>query len=447
MPDTATAPATETLGPSGVTPTPAGPPAVRPGTPGGGTHPSSSPSTKEHLKAIFSKAADRDSTGRQVQKTSPPQPKPQEKPKPVAPVASPESTDPEDPEFEAGEPTGEPEDPETSDTPSGEPTPDKGTQEPPKGKGKGPDPWKLVNTYKGKLKELERDLAETRAKVADPELVTKLSKRAEAAEARLKELDSEMRYVDYTKSTEFMEKHEVPYQRAWKAAGKVINELTVANSDGTTRPATLQDMVELANLPLAKAYERAVEKFGDLASTVMTHREKIVELAELREEDLANARKQATERDERQQQTDLQLRHETAEVFTRINEEQIQKQDFLRPREGDTEFNARLEKARAFVENAFSANLRDPKLTKDQRAQIIQRMVTVRNRAVGFSALRLDNKRLTAELAAAKKALAEYNSSEPGKGDGKKDPGTAQLDPRSRLEQAIRGAADRTTWR
>jgi hypothetical protein len=305
----------------------------------------------------------------------------------------------------------------------------------------------VVNTYKAKNKELERELADTRSKLTDPELVTKLSQRAEAAEARLKELDSEMRFIDYSKSSDFKEKHEVPYERAWKAASKVISELTVANSDGTTRPAALQDMVELANLPLAKAHELAVEKFGDLASTVMGHREKIVDLVQQREEDIANARKQAGERNERQQQTDHQLRQETAELFQRINGEQIQKQDFLRPREGDTEFNARLEKARTFVEQAFSANLRNPNLSKEERAQIIQRMVTVRNRAIGFSAMRLDNKRLKAELATAKQALAEYHGDEPGKGQGKKDAGTGYVEPRSRLEQAVRAAADRTTYR
>jgi hypothetical protein len=362
-----------------------------------------------------------------------------------------EATGTEDPEnlgFEPGdetpvEPAVAPEEAPAPETPAEAETPPAAPA-----KGKGPDPWKLVNSIKKERTALQREVTELRAKQADPELVTNLTKRAETAEARLKELDAEMHYVDYSKSQEFKEKHEIPWERAWKSAGKVIAELSVSEAEGATRPATLQDLVKLANMPLQEAHRAAVEMFGDLASTVMQHRQKIVELSEAREEDLATARKTAAERSQTQTQAQQQLRQETSELFQRFNDQQVKEQDFLRPREGDDEFNDRLEKARTFVRQTMASNLRDPKLTKEQRAQIMQRMVTVQNRAIGFSALRLENKRLKAELAKKNGALADFRGSEPGNGQGAKQPaGAVVSDPTQRLHSAIRQAADTVNYR
>jgi hypothetical protein len=68
------------------------------------------------------------------------------------------------------------------------------------------------------------------------------------------------------------------------------------------------------------------------------------------------------------------------------------------------------------VDDALNGNPADPKLTPDQRAQIIRKHVAIRNRAAAFEALRLDYERTLAKLEASEKKLGEYEKSTPGAG-------------------------------
>ena len=106
-----------------------------------------------------------------------------------------------------------------------------------------------------------------------------LRKKHEAAEARARALDEEMRFIDYTKSSEFQDKYQKPYTNAWTRAEADLRELTVALEDGNSRPATVQDLLLLANTPLGEARKLASAMFGDAADDVMAHRRIVRELS------------------------------------------------------------------------------------------------------------------------------------------------------------------------
>lgn len=290
----------------------------------------------------------------------------------------------------------------------------------PVGKGKA-SPWKLLDTFKGKLAERERELAELRSKSADPEMVTGLTKRAQTAEARNKELESDMKYVDYKKSSEFKEKYEQPFQKAWIRAVKDVTQLTVTDEAGTQRVATAEDLWSLVNLPLGEATRRAKELFGDdLGNYVMSnHYGKIRELSEAQTEALETARKEGTNREQQKAQDTQLIRGEVAQTYERVRDEQAQKQPWLQEREGDDDWNAKLAKSLNFVEETLKSSAFDSKLTAEQRAELVSRHVAVRNRAIAFPMLRLENKRQKAELDALRKQVAEFTGTEPGAGDGK----------------------------
>src|SRR2546422_2001132 len=123
--------------------------------------------------------------------------------------------------------------------------------EPPEGKpaptdGKKDSPWKLLDQFKTRVVTLERELAETKAKVPDPSQHETTSKRLEAAEKRRTELEEEIRYVNYAKSQEFAEKYQRPYEEAWAKAANDLAELQVTDENGAARPANAKDLVMLA---------------------------------------------------------------------------------------------------------------------------------------------------------------------------------------------------------
>ena len=154
---------------------------------------------------------------------------------------------------------------------------------------------------KKKHAEAEKRLAEREAKIKEleqrnPEEASVLMSRLEAAEKRAKALDDEIRYVNYTKSEEFREKYQKPYESAWAKAVAEIGELTIETEQGT-RAATAHDLLQISNLPLGEARKMAKELFGDAADDVMAHRRTIRELSDAQNKALEEAQKNAGERE------------------------------------------------------------------------------------------------------------------------------------------------------
>jgi len=319
--------------------------------------------------------------------------------------------------------------------------------EAPKGQSKA-NPWKLVDTYKQKAKSLEIELEQHKAKLADPELITNLNKKLEAIEARNKELESHIRYKDFEKSEEFRDQFQKPIDEAWDAARWDLAELSVANADGTSRQASVEDLAMLANMRLQEAKAKAVEMFGDLADEVMGHRRKILELSRKQSERLEKAKKESVDYHQKETLAEQTFRREVVELNEKINARQLQQLDFLQPKEGDAEFNERLQTAREFVEGTLGSSIKDKNLTREQRAELVERMVTVKNRAIGFSAMKLEVSRLKAQLAEKDKIIARFQQGEPGPGNGRKAADTASAgDPRATLHSAFDRAADLATYR
>lgn len=291
------------------------------------------------------------------------------------------------------------------------------------GDGKSAPSWKLVQTYKAEAKALKKELAELRNGSSNlPQLQEQLKssvERAESAEKRAKELSDHMRFLDYQRSDEFVKNHQQPWERACAKAAKDLAGLNLSDANGNARKATINDLMSLCSMELGQAREQADAWFGSSADDVMDHRRKLNELMESQQLALDDAKKNGEERYKTQSQSWQKLQEESANLWQKFNKEDAEKYDFLKPKEGDTEFNERLEKAKGVVEKAFSGNALDPKLSAEDRAKIIRAQVAVRNRAIGYSTLKLENTRLQKQLAEKDKALKEFQGSEPTPGRGK----------------------------
>ncbi len=347
-------------------------------------------------------------------------------PSTATPAAKPETPRPGeqtiDPEQEAQPPEQEQEQqtPESEQKPGDEP---KGLDS----KGGKVSPWKLVNHYKTDNAKLHAEIAQLRAATTKPgELPKEATERFTALEARNKALEDEIRHVNYSKSQEFIDKYQTPYEQAWGKAISELRELTVADQDGNARSATVQDLVALANMPLGAALTTAKAWFGDAATEILAHRRTLRELSDKQAGALEEAKKTAgtreTEMREQQNRQMSVMREETAKLWNQFNDEAVKQYEFLRPVEGQPERNAKLEQASKFVDETLALNPGASK-TPEQRAEAIKRHTAVRNRAIGYSVIKHENTTLKSQVAELQKALEAYKGSEPTAGQPHSKPG------------------------
>lgn len=341
------------------------------------------------------------------------EPTPEEKPKDSAPESP---TSPP----EADKPTPGSESPETSHTP------EPGAAPQPEKKGKA-NPWKLVDEFKGRAATLEKELSELKKVLPNPEDQKKMVAQVEAIHKRNQELEEEIRYVNFSKSKEFTEKYQQPYEQAWQKAMSELGELTVSGDDGTERPLHPNDLLELVNLPIKQARALATEKFGDFAQDVMDHRTKIKSIFEAQQKALEDARKGGEERERFRQQQFQQamgtIQKQVVEMWKKTNDEALKDESiskYFKPLEGDDEGNKRLERGFQLANQALSGiDPRDPRLSPEQRAEVIKVHTAVRLRAAAFGRTMLQLEKAREENTKLKAELAKYRSAEPGHGEGK----------------------------
>lgn len=346
---------------------------------------------------------------------------PKSPPKPAAKAAAKPADAAEDPEanLEEDAKPGEEAKPDEKAGPEGKPG------EPAAEKTGKTSPWKLVESYKKSNAQLQQEIAELRTSMKPGELPKEHQDKFTAIEARNKELEDEIRHVNYSKSKEFEEQYQKPYEEAWVNAISDLKELVITNDDGSSRTSTAQDLIALSNMPLGQARATAKAWFGDSADDVMAHRRTIRDLSDKQTKALEDSKTHGSERDQ-QRTAEMQAKHkarseESAKVWAQVNAEALEKYEYLRPVEGETERNEKLEKATAFVDKTLKMNLNQAK-TVEERDSIIKAHAALRNRAVGFSVLKHENVSLKAKVVELEKAIAEFQASEPTNGGPKSQP-------------------------
>ena len=294
------------------------------------------------------------------------------------------------------------------------------TEDPKKGK---VNPWKLVDEYKAKVAKLEADHVEVSKRAIPEDQWKKTNETLAQRESRLKELEEEIRYVNYSKSEEFKTKYQQPYEKQWQRTMAELGELTVETADGGIRPLAANDILDLVNAPLGKAHEMAVERFGDLWPEVMAHRKEIRKLFDEQLSALDEARKSGADREksitEQSQRQYAETSTQIRETWSKANEEVTvdpKYGSYFTPVDGDQEGNLRLAKGFELADRAFSENPLAPGLTTEQRQGIVRRHAAVRNRAAAFGRLTYQNQQSKTRIADLEKQLAEYKGSEPAAG-------------------------------
>lgn len=309
-------------------------------------------------------------------------------------------------------------------------------------KGQKVKPWDLLDKFKSRVVALEKENAELKAKSNGSEVPKEALDKINTLETRNKELEDEIRFTKFEKSKEYQDNYHKPYLEAWHKAVAELQELTITEADGRTRAGNAKDLLMLAQLPLGKARQLANQWFGDAADDMMAHRRVLRELSDRQEKALEDARANGGER-EKQAALELKAKEEAAaknlaKAWDTINGEATAKYEFLRPVDGQPERNTALEKAIKFVDDSFAMSVNSAK-TEQERDDVIRRHSALRNRAIGFSVLKHENKSLRAENEELKKKVSEYEASEPTSGEQGHDSRKMMTDP---MTHALQGLAD-----
>ncbi len=292
-----------------------------------------------------------------------------------------------------------------------------------KGDPKKVSPWKLVDQFKQRALAAEQRALELEKQVLPEHDRTQMSERLTKAEQRAKELDEEIRYVNYTKSSEFREKYEQPFQRAVGSAIKELNGMTFQDDKGASRQFDVNVLMELVNMSLPQARQLSNSLFGDLANDVMSHRNEIRKNLDEQANAIETAKKTGIERDsQRQEQMKSffqQVGSEAKQYWEGFNQE-VQKHpehgEFVKPKEGNEEWNAALEKGFEMAKKAFAVNVTDHRLTPEQRKDAVKLQSALYNKAAAYGPMRLEIKNLRKALSERETELGKYKSTTPAAG-------------------------------
>jgi hypothetical protein len=273
--------------------------------------------------------------------------------------------------------------------------------------------------FAAKVTELERAKSEGTRKEVE-EATKALKAEMDSIRKNAEELDTEVRYLNYTRSGEYKQKYEAPLREAWQTALGDIDGIRVTDEDGTERDANHQDIMTLLNVPVAKAAIIAQETFGPAAPEMMAHRRKILELTQSRDKSIAEWKEKGAQREVEKSKLVETRQSRSRELFESqfADYEKTHAQLFGRE-EGDEDGNRLLDESDRLIKIALKGEGVDADMGYDDKVDLItkaQAQVALRARAYGRERLRVI--RLQQKVAELEKKVGKVRSSEPGQGEG-----------------------------
>lgn len=262
------------------------------------------------------------------------------------------------------------------------------------------------------VSEKDREIAELRARSEKAPVNNAVLEENKALKKRMEALEEEIRYVDFTKSSEFKEKFERPYQDAYTDAVEEVKELRVNLPDGQSRPATAQDLDKILQAETQDVRTLANEMFGDAAPDVLAARRRLAELTRNANRESKRYRESAAERERQKAIKAAEEKEGMGRMWKQANEAIAERYpEHFGHIEGDDEYNKELDAGYQTVEKAHS-----PDLPMEER---MSRLAAVRHRAAAFRAKMLQVKRLKSRVQELEQVVAEYEKSAPAGGHGK----------------------------
>lgn len=270
-----------------------------------------------------------------------------------------------------------------------------------------------------KVAELERAKSEGTKKEIE-EATKALKAEMDSIRKNAEELDTEVRYLNYTRSSEYKQKYEAPLREAWQTALGDIEGIRVTDADGTERDASHEDIMAILNVPVAKAAIIAQEMFGAAAPEIMAHRRRILELTQARDKSISEWKEKGSQREVEQKKQLESRQSRSRQLFdSQFTEFEKSHNQLFGREDGDEEGNKLLDESDRLIKIALKGEGIDADMGYDDKVDLItkaQAQVALRARAYGRERLRVI--RLQQKVAELEKKVGKVRSSEPGQGEG-----------------------------
>ena len=270
-----------------------------------------------------------------------------------------------------------------------------------------------------KVSELERAKSEGTKREIE-EATKALKSEMDSIRKNAEELDTEVRYLNYTRSGEYKQKYEAPLRNAWQTALGDIEGIRVTDGDGTERDASHEDIMAILNVPVAKAAIIAQEMFGAAAPEIMAHRRRILELTQARDKSIAEWKEKGSQREVEQKKQLESRQSRSRELFdSQLADYEKSHSQLFGREDGDDDGNKLLDESDRLIKIALKGEGIDADMGYDDKVDLItkaQAQVALRARAYGRERLRVI--RLQQKVAELEKKVGKVRSSEPGQGEG-----------------------------
>ena len=267
-----------------------------------------------------------------------------------------------------------------------------------------------------KLKALETAREEgTRAEIK--KATEEYEKKVSALEAKYNEVETRLKFTDYTRSTEYKDKFEKPLQSAWQEAIADISGATIELEDGSERQASHQDIQALLHLPAIAAAKRATELFGAAAPAVLQHRNSILSIMKARDGAVREYQEKGAEREREMSAKASQQMERVYGVFNETirNYESADAGLYGRPEDPDAQ--KFWDAGDRLIALAVKRQGLDSSLPEEEQSAVLTKaQAAVAARARAFGPLRHRVMKLESELEELRGKHAKLSKSEPGQG-------------------------------
>jgi hypothetical protein len=301
-------------------------------------------------------------------------------------------------------------------------------------------PKKPADFLREKLSKVEKERDTFKAEIEklkatptgeDPEKKT-LAERIEAQTKELETLREELKFTDYSKSGEFKEKFEKPFVEAYQSGLSQMMGFKVTDEDGTIRQMTQQDFDRLMGMSDTDFAENAPDMLGKAINLMTWNRQRILDLNSTQRKALEEFRKVGGEREKQRSESQQAAAKRANEIWERSNKEAIDKHpEFFKPDDTDPKTKELLTKGFNRADAAFNGGKlvdKDGQVKNLSQEELVALHSEVRNKAAAFNTIVYRMNKLKSELEGARKELAQYKASEPGKADGERKEKETQAD-------------------
>jgi hypothetical protein len=268
----------------------------------------------------------------------------------------------------------------------------------------------------GKLAALEKAREEgTRAEVAKAakEYEAKLSE----VKKRNEELETELKYTNYTRSPEYSEKYQKPLENAWKNVLRDIDGYEIDTGDGSTRAASVDDIKQLVGMTALRAAKVANELFGDAAPEILAHRRRIVELTEQRQAAIEEYRTKGAERErEMQSRQSQQVSHVMEKFHTGLKAYEESHPEIFGRDSKDEEIQKAFDAGDRLVSVALKGDGLNDKSPDEYTELLTKAQAALAARARSFGPERIRRIRAEQKVVELEERLGKLTKSEPGQG-------------------------------